>query len=322
MRVLVAGHLCLDLFVSSEASLGQEPGRLYDVGALVPRLGGAVATTGGALQALGISVAAAATVGEDDFAGLLTTLLTRTGMDSGRITHAPKPSSYSIVIQPSGQDRTFWHCSGANDCFTGADLDLTGVGLLHIGYPSLLPGLLADRGRALTDLLLRARGRGIVTSLDLAVVDERSTRRVSYSDLLARWLPLVDILTPSVDDLTSALAWDLTPDPEGLALAARRLIDLGAGIAAVTGGSRGLAFDTQPSIEPIGLPNLHPGPGFAPGSPVRQVVTTTGAGDVATAGLLAGLIQGLGIPAAAGLAVDVAARHVAGRPLEDQTPPT
>ncbi|TDO89880.1 carbohydrate kinase family protein [Enemella evansiae] len=320
MRTLVAGHLCLDLFVQSETAPGQEPGRLYDVGALRPRLGGAVATTGSALSELGVPVSVAATVGEDELAQVLSGLLDRAGIDLARITTVPGPTSYSIVIQPPGLDRTFWHCSGANESFTGADLDLSGIDVLHVGYPSLLPGLLADEGRALTTLLTRAREQGVITSLDLAVVDERRAQETSYAALLGRWLPLVDVLSPSLDDLNSALGWELRPDPDGLVTAARRLVELGTQIAAVTGGNQGIAVDTQSSLDSIPLPALHPGATFVPSAPARRVVTTTGAGDVATAGLLSGLIHGAGITGAARQAVDVAARHVAGDPLTAAEP--
>ncbi|NNG21051.1 carbohydrate kinase family protein [Naumannella sp. ID2617S] len=236
MRVLVAGHLCIDLFVELNDQPGLEAGHLYDVGAMTPRLGGAVATTGEALRTLGLDVAAAATVGDDHLAVVLTQLLEQAGMDTSQLSRTHLPSSYSIVAQPPGRDRTFWHCTGANDAFTGAELDLDGIDLLHVGYPSLLPGLLADGGEALTALLTRAREQGIVTSVDLAV-------------------------------------------------------------------------------DQLALPGVRPTREFVPTVPARRIVTTTGAGDIATAGLLHGLCTGAEVREAAEGAVRVAARHVAGDPL-------
>lgn len=315
MRVLVAGHLCIDLFVELDDQPGLEAGHLYDVGAMTPRLGGAVATTGEALRTLGLDVAAAATVGDDHLAVVLTQLLEQAGMDTSQLSRTHLPSSFSIVAQPPGRDRTFWHCTGANDAFTGAELDLDGIDLLHVGYPSLLPGLLADGGEALTVLLTRAREQGIVTSVDLAVVDPRQAGSIPYAELLARWLPLIDVLSPSLDDLTSALGWELEADPAGLADAAERLVGMGVGVAAVTGGQCGIAVCTGDRVDQLALPGVRPTREFVPTVPARRIVTTTGAGDIATAGLLHGLCTGAGVREAAEGAVRVAARHVAGDPL-------
>ena len=57
-----------------------------------------------------------------------------------------------------------------------------------------------------------------------------------------------------------------------------------------------------------------------PAVPVARVAGTTGAGDVATAGFLDGLLRGLGPVAAARLAASTAARHVAGADPEPVLP--
>jgi sugar/nucleoside kinase (ribokinase family) len=53
---------------------------------------------------------------------------------------------------------------------------------------------------------------------------------------------------------------------------------------------------------------------WEPAVTVEDVDGTTGAGDVATGGFLAGLMTGQGPVAAAGLAAREAARHVSGAP--------
>src|SRR5690606_19221828 len=117
--------------------------------------------------------------------------------------------------------------------FDGTTVDVGGARLVHVGYPPLLPGLAADDGAPLAALFERARARGATTSLDLAVVDPASPAgRVDWGRLFEAVMPHVDILTPSIDDLSSALR--LEPR-EGLAEElADRMIGLGAGIVAVS----------------------------------------------------------------------------------------
>jgi sugar/nucleoside kinase (ribokinase family) len=108
-----------------------------------------------------------------------------------------------------------------------------------------------------------------------------------------------------------------------LAEAAERLLDWGAGVVQVSAGAAGL-FVATADEERLGAtgrltPLLRPYPGvrhLEPAVPVSRVSGTTGAGDVATAGFLQGLLEGRGPVAAATLAATAAARHVAGECLE------
>src|SRR5436189_4156776 len=83
--------------------------------------------------------------------------------------------------------------AGANAVFTGHEVKFDGVDILPLGY----------------------RSPEITTSLDLAVVDPRSrAAAVDWRRVFARIMLYVDIATPSLDDLTSALGVAREPDDD------------------------------------------------------------------------------------------------------------
>lgn len=327
--VLVAGHLCVDITPELHETPGLEPGRLYEVGAARLALGGCVANTALALRAAGVPTRVSATVGDDPLGEIARGLLAeqRIGTE-GVATAAGTATSYSLVIQPHGQDRTFWHHAGANAAFTGRDVDLQGVGVLHVGYPPLLPALLVDDAEPLRRLLEEARRRGITTSLDMVVVDPRSAAaQLDWRRILARILPYVDVATPSIDDLTSALGLRTGVDDALVEDCARQLIEDGCAVAAVSAGARGAfvlsagrerlatAGDVLASVASTWASTAE----WVPAEIPRTVISTNGAGDAATAGLLYGLAHGLALRPSARLAARFAAASIAGeRPSPEE----
>jgi len=324
MTVLLAGHLCADLTPALPGEPLVEPGRLAAVGPLQVTLGGSVANTGRVLGALGIPIRAAAATGDDSLGALVRDLLTQEGFDTDGVQTMPgSGTSYSVVIQPPGRDRTFWHHAGANDAFLPDEIDLDGIELLHVGYPPLLAALAADEGAALRRLFARARAEGITTSLDLAVVDpESDAARTDWSAFLAAVLPLTDLFTPSIDDLASALGGDSAP--------AERVDDalaLGAGAVVVTAGDRGLAFGAADPARMRSAGRVLAAVAdswsgvrlTAPTKPVDRIVSTNGAGDALTAGFIAGALAAIPPADALDLAGRCAAAVVAGRPIPQPT---
>lgn len=319
---VIAGHLCVDIVPELPALPTTGPGELAEVGPLRLAAGGCVANTGGNLAALGATVAVVGDVGDDELGAVLVDLLTDRGTSTDQVRRlAGRSTSYSIVLQPPGRDRSFWHHVGANAAFDGSAVDLDGAGLLHVGYPSLLPALTASDGDALVTLLTRARTAGVTTSLDLAVLDPDSPAMgLDWPRLLARILPLVDVITPSADDVRTALRLE----PEGLDETADRLVGLGAAVVMVTGGPAGLALRTADAgrLEAAGALFANEDRrrvwvdrvDFVPALEV-EVRTTLGAGDAATAGLLYGLLTGLDSGTSLHLAAETAAARVAGAPI-------
>jgi sugar/nucleoside kinase (ribokinase family) len=321
--VLVAGHLCIDITPELTDVPELVPGQLYEIGSAQLTLGGCVANTGLALAAAGVPTRVCSRVGNDPLGEIARRLLGEHGVDLDDVTTTSgAATSYTIVLQMADHDRTFWHHPGANALFTGREVNLDRVDILHVGYPPLLPALLSDDAAPLIHLLKEARSRGITTSLDLAVVDPRSrAAEVDWRRVFARIMPYVDIATPSIDDLTSALAIAQVPDDDLVEERARRLLDDGCAVAVVSAGARG-AFVVSAGVDRLAaagaaLSSVRSGwsstAEWVPATAPQVVVSTTGAGDTATAGLLYGLAQGTGIRRATRLASRFAAAAIEGR---------
>ena len=320
--VAVAGHLCVDVTPELGEAPGLEPGRLYEVGAARLTLGGCVANTALALHATGVPTRVSATVGDDPLGEIARRLLDEQGIGTeGVATAAGAATSYSLVFQPRGQDRTFWHHPGANAAFTGREVDLDGVDVLHVGYPPLLPALLTDDAEPLLQLLQEARRRGITTSLDMVVVDPSSAvAQLDWRRILGRILPYVDIATPSIDDLTSALGLRSNGSDALVEECARQLIEDGCAVATVSAGARG-AFVLSAERERLAAGGATLASvastwasvaDWVPAEVPRTMMSTNGAGDAATAGLLYGLAQGAALRPSARMAARFAAASIAG----------
>lgn len=127
-EVIVAGHICLDIFPTFAADETGEkvlvPGKLVDVGPALLALGGAVANTGLVLHRLGVATRLMGKVGDDLFGRAILDLVRSSGeaLAQGMQVAPGEHSSYSVVISPPGMDRIFLHHPGANDTFGTGDI--------------------------------------------------------------------------------------------------------------------------------------------------------------------------------------------------------
>jgi sugar/nucleoside kinase (ribokinase family) len=323
--VVAAGHLCLDMIPQISRAVAESaaflaPGRLSEVGPLVLATGGASSNTGLALHRLGLDVRLAARVGDDPIGELILGLIANRDprLIEGITVASDEASSYSIVINPPGIDRTFLHCAGTNHTFGFDDLPealLRATRLFHLGYPPLMRRLYQNGGQELVAMLRRARELGATVSLDMAMPDPAGpSGRVDWRALLAGALPEVDLFVPSVEETLFMLRRERFDD---LSRAAGELLDelaveevsslgaealvLGARIVLLKLGHRGLYLRTAPNLVSRRLGRGGPGNSaawsgrelWAPSFAV-DVVGTTGAGDAAIAGFLASVLRGVG----------------------------
>jgi sugar/nucleoside kinase (ribokinase family) len=301
--IAVTGHICVDFAPALPMITSTDPGALVQVGPMRLTLGGCVGNTATRLGELGTQVTVTATVGADELGDVVRAAVRERGLDdSGIHSSAEGATSYSLILEPQGKDRVIWHHPGANEYFDDAAVELDGVTLLHVGYPSLLPGLLVDDAYRLRRLLLRAHERDITTSADLAVIDrESAVARLDWPTLLARVLPLVDVLSPSIDDIASALPGVDPTSRQSVEDAAACLLEWGAAVVMISAGAQGMYVRSANEIRlrKAGTA-IHSMAAewsdleyWQDPVPVERVTSTNGAGDAATAGLLAGIDAGM-----------------------------
>jgi sugar/nucleoside kinase (ribokinase family) len=331
-EVVVAGHLCLDVippFVGTEVRL--EPGRLVEVGPALFSTGGAVSNVGLSLHRLGVPVGLMAMVGDDVFGSLVRRRLhDALGEEAivGVRVSLQGATSYTLVINPPGTDRMFLHHAGLNDLFSATDIDLEAVSaakLLHVGYPPLMAGLYDNGGAAFSAALSQAKAAGVTVSLDMAMPDPGApSGKVDWPAFLKRVLPNADLFMPSFSEILFMLKRDLfdmgqEANPGLLAELSETLLDWGAAVVALTLGERGLYLRTAGrerllKMGRAGPDELELWANRELWAPVFDVTAkgTTGAGDAAVAGFIAGLLHRLGPEEALKMASAVGACSVEG----------
>lgn len=269
-KVVIAGHICVDITpaIPGErvSSLHEvvAPGKLITAGDITICTGGAVANTGLAMKILGADATLMGKIGRDDFGDIVCRVLRAYGCEDSMIVSEQTGTSYSIILAIPGVDRIIFHNPGANDVFYMEDLDLDRVreaALFHFGYPPIMKSMYASGGAELVRLFRTVSEMGVLTSLDMAMVQEQTEAgSADWAGIIQAVLPYTDFFVPSVEELLLMLDRERYHDilersggrditevislEEDVKPLAKRCIEMGAGCVLIKCGAPGLYYKT------------------------------------------------------------------------------
>lgn len=326
-KVIVAGHICLDITPVFPEGRKQnvadilQPGKLIEMGEADIHTGGAVANTGLAMRILGADATLMGKVGTDALGDMVCSILQKYDAQDGVIRSAQESTSYSVVLAIPGIDRIFLHHPGANHTFCAADIPQTALeeaALIHFGYPPLMHTMYADDGAELVKLFKNAKAAGCATSLDLAAVDPQSEAGTAdWNLILKNVMPYVDFFVPSAEELCYMLdpgrleQWqqrangqDLTEVidiEQDIVPLAETCMSYGAKVLVIKCGAAGMYYRTTDDSAMFGQIGarleLDPAQwcgmsGFERSYVPERVLSGTGAGDTSIAAFLTAMLEG------------------------------
>ncbi|MFD3913056.1 carbohydrate kinase family protein [Streptomyces sp. NPDC058603] len=255
--------------------------QLVDTGLLT--LGGSAAIMACGAARLGLEVAFAGRVGNDDAGRFIRTALDARGVNTDALRVDPVlPTPLTVVVTRGDGDRTILTSPGTLSATGPDDIPealLTSSRHVHAASYFLLPKL----AEALPELLATARAHGVTTSLD------------TNDDPSGTWAPgridatlaVTDFLLPNAQEalaLAAAGAPDATGSPAAagsLEAAAGALAARGPCVVVKNGADGALVHDGRTLLRTSGIP--------------ARPLDTVGAGDSFDAGFIAAFLRGLPI---------------------------
>ncbi|HQQ84584.1 MAG TPA: carbohydrate kinase family protein [Candidatus Marinimicrobia bacterium] len=328
LEIVAAGHTCLDLIpaftIEEEVEKMTDvlvPGKMINMGECVIAGGGPVTNAGVSIRRLGVKTELIGKVGNDDFGRLVLDWYEKNeGHFKGIKMVDGESTSYTIAICIPGIDRFYLHHCGANDTFGYDDMDFDLVGrakLMLFGYPPWMRKIYENTGAELTKILKKTKELGTTTALDLSLPDVDSyAGQVDWKAILTDWVPLSDIMVPSAEELFYFLYKDKFLEKRDklrhketvldqmtvkeISTMGRDLIRMGAAIAMIKCGSRGLYIYTagQERLKKMGaagcadLENWANRELWFPVYQEEKFVGALGSGDSAIAGFLSAFVWG------------------------------
>ncbi|HTZ93556.1 MAG TPA: carbohydrate kinase family protein [Streptosporangiaceae bacterium] len=293
LDLLVVGDCNPDVLVLGDDVVPQFGQQEKLVGSISLVVGGSAAITAVAAARLGLRVSIVAVVGADPAGEFMMAQLAAEGVGTGNVIVRPDLATGMTVALSSGSDRAIVTATGAMTSLAAVDVPralLRSARHVHVSSYFLLERSL---GPGLAELFGDARSNGTTTSLD---TNWDPAGRWG-GDQLGEVLAQTDVLLPNAEEalrlssqptLSAALAVLTGAGP-------KVVVKLGAGGALCDDGKESRSVQT-----PSGL--------------AGELVDATGAGDCFNAGLIAGLLHGLDLPAATrvGCAVGSASTRAAG----------
>jgi len=269
MDVICLGILVADIFANPIPAL-PAPGQLALTDRFLLGAGGCASNTAAGLSRLGRRVKVLGKVGTDLFGGFVLDDLRRLGVDCSSVAFSKThPTSGTVIINVTGEDRRYLHCVGANADFSFADIDcsvLDGSRVLYVGGYMVMPKF--GEGD-LTQLFRAAKERSVKTVLDVVTPPGLALSRKQLEAMLA----CTDVFLPNNDE---AEAMTGLKDPIEQA---RFLSSLNPACEVViTLGEHGAVACRGPEM-------IEAGP-----YPVKSI-DESGAGDAFAAGYIVGLLE-------------------------------
>ena len=271
---------------------------IYDaMGPATTMSGGSAANTIVGVAGFGARAAYVGKVKNDEIGRLYTHDIraAQVAFDTPPASHGPATGCSYILVTPDGE-RTMNTYLGAAQDLTPADIDAEQIAAAGIVY---LEGYLWDPASAKQAFLKAseiAHGAGRKVALTLSDSFCVDRYRDEFLDLMRKGT--VDIVFANESELHSLYQ---TADFDTALGALRK--DIGFGV--VTRSEKGCIVATKDGVTPV------------PASPIKQLVDTTGAGDLFAAGFLFGLVRGASHTDAGRLGALAAAeviQHVGARP--------
>ena len=267
-KVACLGIVVADL-VAQPVEVLPERGKLSTVQSMTLHTGGCAANTAIALSKMGAKTCIIGITGDDVLGKFLAGELHKHGIDTRglKVRTGCSTSATMVMVHPDGE-RSFLHHIGANALLSSADVDLSLIGecaILHVAGALVMPGI---DGTATAEILLAARLRGVVTSLDTAW---DSTGR--WLATLRPCLPHLDYFMPSLEEARQLSGLER---PEDIL---QFFMDLGCSTVVLKMGESGAIAKSRHGT--IGLPAIP-----------SLTLDATGAGDCFAAGFLRGLLEG------------------------------
>ncbi len=337
-KAIVMGSVVLDI----TPVLGQKEkrpleqifaqGKVTDLSSVAVYLGGCVGNTGVAMHRLGVPVRLCCKVGNDFAGSAVETLLKKQGVPCTLMRDETLPTSVGIALTPPGMDKVSFFLKGASQYTLAADAEaaaLADTDLLHFGYPTTMRSMYRQNGEELRRFMYRAKQAGVTCSMDTALPPlESEAGKIDWGPILKHVLPMTDLFVPSYEESVFMLDRPRyartvraqngenfidSATAEDAAAVADEFLAMGAKVVLLKMGSKGLYLRTAPATALRDMGRAAPSQTdwasrelWQYPADVKQIVSATGAGDVAIAGFLASMLSG-GAPEEAMRAATVAA---------------